>query len=159
MSLILDDIIIIPVVIKWAVGNDMSLLSAEPAFLFWANRLVVARSRPVAVRAVEVGTIFSDVVPRSALKTEEVGTADGSWGWRTGCEIVMCGAIYVDGVFPSSCCISCSSHCLCICDDCSDHPGFLRVETPGILGNESSLEDCLPGSTKAAWVGGDGDLW
>ena len=119
----------------------------------------MARGRPIAVRTVVVRTIFSDVVPRSALKAGEVGTADGSWGWRTGCEIVMCGAIYVNGVFPSSCCISCSSHCLCICDDCSDHPGSLHVETLGVLENESSLENCLPRSMKVTWIGGDSNLW
>ena len=53
MSLILGDIVIIPVILKWTVGNNMSLLSAEPAFSFWANQLVMARGRPVAVRAVE----------------------------------------------------------------------------------------------------------
>ena len=137
----------------------MSLFSAEPTFLFWANRLVVARGRPVAVRAVVVRTIFSDVVPGSALKAGEIGTTDGSWGWRLGCRIVMCGGIHIDGVFSGSCCISCSSHCLCICNDRSDHPCSLRVETPGILGDEPSLEDCLPGLMKAVWVGGDGDLW
>ena len=119
----------------------------------------MARGCPVAVRAVVVRTIFPDVVPRSALKAGEVETVDGSWGWRTGCGIVMCGGVYINGVFPGPCCISCSSHGLCICKDRSDHPGSLHVETPGVLGNEFSLEDCLSGSTKAVWVGGDNDLW
>ena len=116
----------------------------------------MARGHPVVVRAVVVRTIVSDMVPRLALKAGEIGTVDGSWGWRMECGIVMCGGIYIDGVFPGPCYISCGSHCLCICDDRSDHPGSLWVETSGILGNESSLEDCLPGLTKAAWVGGDG---
>ena len=159
MSLILGDIIIIPVILKWTVGNNMSLLSAEPAFSFWANQLVMARGRPVAVRAVVVRTIFSDIIPRLALKAEEVGTMDGSWGWRMGCGIVMCRAIYIDGVFPGSCCIGCSSHCLCVYNDCSNYPGSLHIESSGVLGNESSLEDCLPRSTKATWIGGDSNLW
>ena len=119
----------------------------------------MARGCPVAVRAMVVRTIFSDMVPGLALKAGEVGTADGTWGWRTGCGIVMCRGIYVDGVLPGPCCIGCSGHCLCICDDRSNHPDSLSIETPGILGNESSLEDCLPGLTKAVWVGGDGNLW
>ena len=119
----------------------------------------MARGHPVAVRAVVVRTIFSNMVSGSALKAGEVGIADGSWGWRTGCRIVMCRDIYIDGVFPSPCCIGCSSHCLSICDDCFDHPGSLSIEILGVLGNKSFLEDYLPRSTKAAWVGEDGDLW
>ena len=76
MSLVLDDIIIIPVIIKWTVGDDMSLLLAEPTFSFWANQLVMAGGHPVAVRAVVVRTILSDMIPRPALKAREVGTAD-----------------------------------------------------------------------------------
>ena len=110
----------------------------------------MARGYPVAARVVVVRTIFSDMVSRSALKAGEVGTMDGSWSWRTGCGIVMCRGIYIDGVFPGPCCIGCSSHCLCICDDRSDHPSSLSIETPGILGNKSFLEDCLPGSMKVA---------
>ena len=159
MSLILDDIIIIPVVVKWTVGDDMSLLSAEPAFLFWANQLVMARGHPVAVRAVVVGTILSDMISRLALKAREVGTMDWSWGWRMGCRIVMCWGIYINGIFPGPCCIGCSSHCLCVHNDRSDHPGFLGVETPSILGDESPLKDRLSGLTKMAWVRGGGDLW
>ena len=159
MSLILDDIIIIPVVVKWTVGDDMSLPSAESAFSFWTNRLVMTRGHPVAVRAAVVGIILSDMIPRPALEAREVGTMDWSWDWRMGCGIVMCWDIYINGIFPSPCCIGCSSHCLCVCDDRSDHPGSLGIETPSILGDESPLKDCLSGLTKTAWVRGGGDLW
>ena len=119
----------------------------------------MARGHPIAVRAVVVRIIFFDMVPRSALKAGEVGTADGSWDWRTGCGIVMCRAIYINGVFPGSCCISCSSHCLHVCNDCSDHPGSLHVETPDVLGNEFSLKDCLPRLMKVMWIREDSNLW
>ena len=119
----------------------------------------MARGRPVAVRAAVVGTILSDMVPRSALKAGEVGTADWSWGWRTRCGVVMCQGIYIDGVFSGSCHIGCSSHCLCVCNDHSDHPGSLSIETPGILGDESPLKDSLLGMSKMVWVGGGGNLW
>ena len=63
MSLVLDDIIIIPVIVKWTVGNDMSFLLAEPAFSFWANQLIMAGGRLVAVRAAVVRTVLPDMVP------------------------------------------------------------------------------------------------
>ena len=71
----------------------------------------------------------------------------------------MCWGVYINRVFSSFCHIGCSSHCLYICDDCSDHPGFLGIETPGILGDESLLKDHLSGLTKMVWVRGGGDLW
>ena len=110
----------------------------------------MARGRPVAVRAAVVGAILSDMVPRLALKAREVGTVDWSWGWRMGYRVVMCQGVYINGVFLGSCRIGYSSHYLCICNDHSDHPGSLSIETPGILGDESSLEDCLPGLSKVA---------
>ena len=118
----------------------------------------MAGGHPVAVRAAIVRAILSDMVPRPALKAGEVGTADWSWGWRMGCGIIMCWGIYINRVLSGSCHIGCSSHCLCICDDCSDHPSPLGIETSGILGDESSLKDCLPGSMKMAWIRGDSNL-
>ena len=119
----------------------------------------MARGRPIAVRAAVVGTILSDMIPRLALEAREVGTADWSWSWRMGCRIVICWGIYINGIVPSPHCIGCSSHCLCICDDHSDHPGSLGIETPGILEDESSLKDRLSGPTKTAWIRGGGNLW
>ena len=40
----------------------------------------MARGCPIAVRAVVVGTILSNMVPRLALKAREVGTVNWSWG-------------------------------------------------------------------------------
>ena len=119
----------------------------------------MAGGRPVAVRAVVVRTILSDMIPRLALKAREVGTMNWSWGWRMGCRIVMCWGIYINGVFPGPHCIDYSSHCLCVCNDCSDHPGSLGIETPGILGDESPLKDHLSGLTRMVWVRGGGNLW
>ena len=119
----------------------------------------MARGHPVVVRAVVVRTILFDMVPRSALKAGEVGTADWSWGWRMRCGVVMCRGVYVDGVFSGSCRIGYSSQCLYVCDDRSDHLGSLGIETPGILGDEPPLKDCLSRLTKTVWVRGDSDLW
>ena len=119
----------------------------------------MARGCSIAVRAVVVGTVLFDMVPRSALKAREIGTVNWSWGWRTGYGIITCRGVYVNGVLSGSCRIGCGSHCLCICNDCPDHSGSLGIETPGILGDESSLKDCLPGLTKTVWVRGDGNLW
>ena len=71
----------------------------------------------------------------------------------------MCRGIYINRVFSGSHHIGCSSHCLCVCNDYSDHPSFLSIETPGILEDESSLKNRLSGPMKTAWVGGGGNLW
>ena len=42
----------------------------------------MAGGHPVAVRAMVVRTILSDMVPRLALKTREIGIVDWSWSWR-----------------------------------------------------------------------------
>ena len=114
---------------------------------------------PVAVGVMVVRTVLPDMIPGSALKTGEIGTMDWSWSWRMRCGVVVCWGVYIDRVLSGSYCVGCSSHCLYICDDCSDHPGSLSIKTPGILGDESSLKDCLSGPTKTVWVRGDGNLW
>ena len=106
-----------------------------------------------------VKTVLPDMVLGLALKTGEIGTVDWSWSWRTRCRVVVCQGVYIDRILSGSCCVGCSSHCLCICDDCFDHPGSLGIETPGILGDESPLKDHLSGPIKMAWVRGDSDLW
>ena len=119
----------------------------------------MARGHPIAVRAAVVRTVLSDVVPRSALKTREIGTVDWPWSWRMRCWIIVYQSVYINRVLSGSCHIGCSSHCLCISDDCPNHPGSLGIEAPGILEDEFPLKDCLPGPTKTAWVRGDGNLW
>ena len=119
----------------------------------------MARGCPVAVRAMVVRTVLSNVVPRLALKTREIGTVDWSWSWRTRCGVIVCQSIYINRVLSGSCCIGCSSHCLCICDDYSNHPGFLGIETSGVLEDESSLKDCLSRPTKTVCIRGGSNLW
>ena len=70
----------------------------------------------------------------------------------------MCWGVHIDRVLPGSCCIGCCGHCFHIQDNGSDQPGSLGIETPGILGDESSLKDSLSGVLEIAWVGGGGNL-
>ena len=114
MSLVLDDVIVILVVVKRAVDDDMSLLSAQFTLPLWTDRLIVIRSCPVAVRAMVVGTVFPNVIPRSALKAREIGTANWTWGRGVWCRIVASQGVYINQILPSFCCIGCCSHCLCV---------------------------------------------
>ena len=72
--------------------------------------------------------------------------------------VIVSWSIYIDRVLSDFYHVGCCSHCLCICDDCSNHPGFLGIETSAVLGDESSLKDCLSGLTKMAWVRGGSNL-
>ena len=63
MSLILNDVVIIPVIIERAVGDNMSLLSVQPTLSLRTDRLVMTWDCPVAVRTTVVRTVLSDVVP------------------------------------------------------------------------------------------------
>ena len=159
MPLILDDIIIIPVVVKQAVGDDMSLLLAYPTLSFKTDRLIMPWSCPVAAGTMVVGTILSNVVPGLALKTWEIWAMNWSWDWRAWCGVVTNRDVYVDWIFSRSCCISCCGHCFYIRDNSSNQPGLLNVEAPGILEDGSSLKDGLSGTTKIVWVGRGGNLW
>ena len=71
----------------------------------------------------------------------------------------MSWGVHVNWILSDSCSIGCCSHCFCIKDDSSNQPSSLDMETPGILGDESFLEDSLPGMTEASWVEGGGNLW
>ena len=65
------------------------------------------------------------------------------------CGVVVSQGIYIDWVLSDSCYVGCCSHCFCIRDDGSDQPGPSSIETPGILGDESSLKNSLLEMTKA----------